>query len=44
MEKDRTEMHDLSAQHPELVKQMADMWDAYAHRANVFPLPKSRIQ
>lgn len=44
MEKDRTEMHDLSARHPELVKQMAGMWDAYAHRANVFPLPKSRIQ
>lgn len=44
MEADRTEMHDLSAQQPELVKKMSALFMAYAQRANVFPLPKNRIQ
>jgi len=35
--KDRTEMHDLAAEHPEKVKELAAKWDAYAERANVLP-------
>ncbi len=35
--KDRSEQHDLSGQEPERVRKMADMWDAYAKRANVEP-------
>ncbi len=42
MEADRTEMHDLSAQYPELVEKMSAMFEAYAKRANVYPLPKNR--
>lgn len=42
MENDRTEMHDLSTEYPELVEKMDSMWDNYAHRANVYPIPKSR--
>lgn len=38
MAKDRTEMHDLAATHPEKVKELADKWQAYAERANVLPL------
>jgi arylsulfatase len=37
MVKDRTEMHDLAAQHPEKVKEMSAKWDAWAARANVLP-------
>ena len=35
---DRTELHDLAAEMPEKVKQLADAWDAYAERADVLPL------
>lgn len=35
---DRTELHDLAAQQPERVKQMAATWQAWAERAHVFPL------
>ncbi len=37
MEKDRTEMHDLSAKEPKRVKEMTAKWEAYAKRANVLP-------
>ena len=37
MERDRTEMHDLSAQEPKRVKEMTAKWEAYANRANVLP-------
>ena len=36
--KDRSEQHDLAEQQPELAKKLADMWQAYAERANVLPL------
>jgi arylsulfatase A-like enzyme len=38
MQADRTEMHNLAAQHPDKVKELAAKWDAYAARANVLPL------
>jgi arylsulfatase len=38
MEKDRTEMHDLAAEHPDIVKKMSAQWDAWAARADVLPL------
>jgi len=44
MENDRTETKDLSSQNPDLVKKMSDMFEAYALRANVYPLPKNRWQ
>lgn len=34
---DRTERHDLAAQQPERVKEMAARWETYAQRANVLP-------
>jgi arylsulfatase len=34
---DRAEAHDLSAQHPELVRKLADAWTAWATRAKVLP-------
>lgn len=39
MEKDRTELHDLALRHPEIVKQMAAMWQQYALSTHVFPAP-----
>lgn len=38
MVKDRTEMNNLASAHPERVRDMAAMWDAWAARANVLPL------
>ncbi len=39
MEADRTEQHDLASQHPELVKKMADQWQAWAEASDVLPWP-----
>ena len=39
METDRSELHDLSGQFPERVRQMAAIWDEYAQRVHVFPAP-----
>jgi arylsulfatase len=36
--KDRSELRELSAEHPDKAKQLTDMWLAYAERANVLPL------
>jgi len=38
MEADRTEMHDLAARFPDLVKELAAKWEKWAERANVLPL------
>jgi arylsulfatase len=35
---DRSEQIDLAADQPELANKLADMWQAYAERANVLPL------
>ncbi|HWQ92368.1 MAG TPA: sulfatase-like hydrolase/transferase, partial [Clostridia bacterium] len=40
MKTDRTEQHDLAAQHPEKVKVLAAKWDAWAERAQVKPWPE----
>jgi arylsulfatase A-like enzyme len=37
LQADRTEMHDLAAQQPDTVKQLAAQWEAWAHRAHVLP-------
>jgi arylsulfatase len=37
MDRDRTELHDLAAQHPERVADMARKWEAWALRAGVLP-------
>ena len=34
---DRTEQHDLAAQHPDRVKEMTAKWETWAKRANVIP-------
>ncbi|OYV06921.1 MAG: arylsulfatase [Verrucomicrobiales bacterium VVV1] len=36
---DRTELHDLANQKPEVAKQLAAKWDAWATRAHVLPYP-----
>ncbi|TZF82620.1 arylsulfatase [Pedobacter sp. BS3] len=36
---DRSEMHNLASSHPELVKQMSAMWEDYAKRCQVYPMP-----
>jgi arylsulfatase len=39
MEKDRTEMRDLSAMDPQRVRAMAAQWEAFAKRTHVLPWP-----
>ncbi|MDB6138519.1 MAG: atsA 45 [Verrucomicrobiaceae bacterium] len=39
MKTDRTELHDLAAQHADQVKSMAVQWEAWAERAHVKPYP-----
>jgi arylsulfatase len=34
---DRTESNDLAAKHPEKVKELAAMWEAWATRSKVLP-------
>ncbi len=37
IEKDRTEMHNLAARHPEIVARMAQQWEDWARKAYVLP-------
>jgi arylsulfatase len=39
VEADRSELHNLADAQPKRVKKLADMWQAYAERANVIPWP-----
>ncbi len=39
MENDRTEMHDVAANHPELVAEMADRWLKWGKRTGILPRP-----
>jgi hypothetical protein len=39
MEKDRTEIDDLSAKQPKLVESLSKKWDAWAAANQVTPLP-----
>jgi len=43
MERDRSELHDLAAQHPELVRRLAAEWEAWAKRCGVQPWPLKRF-
>ena len=40
MEKDRTELNSLAAQHPEIVEKMAAMWLSWGKRTGIIPRPK----
>jgi arylsulfatase len=40
IETDRSELHDLADTHPDRAKKLADMWQAYAAKANVIPWPE----
>ena len=44
MEKDRTEMHNLADEKPELVQELASRWDRWAKRSHVYPLRPPRIK
>ncbi|MEZ5344940.1 MAG: hypothetical protein R2681_05215 [Pyrinomonadaceae bacterium] len=35
MEADRTETHDLSTKHPDIVKKLSTAWSGWAERSNV---------
>ena len=39
MEKDRTELNNLSEEYPEKVKKMALMWDSWAKKTGALPRP-----
>ena len=39
IEADRSELHNLAGRYPERLKEMVDIWLAYAERANVLPWP-----
>jgi len=42
IEADRTELHDLAAQEPERVEQLAAMWTAWAEQSDVLPMNPNR--
>jgi arylsulfatase A-like enzyme len=44
MEADRTEMHNLAEQYPEVVERLAAAWDRWAARAQVLPLGAWRAE
>ena len=39
MPKDRSEMHDLSSEHPEKAKELRELWEQEAKRTMIFPKP-----
>lgn len=39
IDKDRGEMNNLAAQYPDKVKKMAAMWEKWAHKTHVYPMP-----
>ncbi|MEM9834681.1 MAG: arylsulfatase [Bacteroidota bacterium] len=40
MERDRSETNNLAEEHPEVVQQLAQLWQQWAERANVLPWPR----
>lgn len=42
LQSDKTEMNDLAPVHPERVKEMSEMWEAWAVRAKVLPREKHK--
>lgn len=41
MKTDRSELNDLSMKHPEVVNELDSVWNRFAERTGVFPLPWS---
>jgi arylsulfatase A-like enzyme len=41
---DRSELNNVAAKHPDLVKKMNDMWEIYAKRCNVLPSPWKKVE
>lgn len=41
IEKDRTELHDLSKEHPEKVRELGKLWEKEANRIYIYPKPES---
>lgn len=39
MEKDRSELNDLAAKHPETTDELAALWEKHAHRTRIYPRP-----
>ena len=37
LDRDRTEMHNLAAQHPERLRKMVAQWEQWARRTHVLP-------
>lgn len=44
LETDRTELNDLATKQPDRAKRMANLWQAYAERANVLPLEPRKMK
>lgn len=42
LKRDRTELHDLAAAKPDLVKDLSARWERWAHEVHVYPLPGKR--
>jgi arylsulfatase A-like enzyme len=38
---DRIEKNDVSSKHPQIAKELADLWEKEAHRTLIYPRPKS---
>ena len=42
IEKDRSELNDLAAEHPEKAGELEALWEAEARRTMIYPLPGGR--
>ena len=42
IEKDRSELNDLSSKHPENARELKDLWEKEAERTYIYPLPGKR--
>jgi len=43
IEEDRSELRNLSGQFPQIVKELADLWETWANQVHVFPRPWDEI-
>lgn len=43
MDNDRSELTDLTAQYPDTVKKMVSMWEKWAHKDKVYPMPWKEV-
>jgi len=44
LEADRTELHDLSGDHPEIVQELAEAWQTWAERTGAVPKPPKQTR